>query len=248
MTVQNDDLQIYIATHKQWELPQQDRGYVPMHVGKAASELDLGILGDDTGENISVLNPYYCELTALYWMWKNSHASRVGLVHYRRYFAPVKAQILLKNTPIASSEDFEELRDECDLIVLMPDKFINAATQMPISVEQQYSMWSNGLDLALTREAIEQLDKSYVSCWDFVMRSNACSTNNMFVGKKKYVDDYCEWLFEILFKLQDWIPYRDYNAYERRVFGFLAERLFNVWIAKNRKHVRVRYRHLALPR
>ena len=61
--------------------------FTPIQVGKTNSKFDLGIQGDDTGENISRKNSSYCELTGLYWMWKNlNNAEVVGLSHYRRYF------------------------------------------------------------------------------------------------------------------------------------------------------------------
>ena len=78
-------IKIIVATHKQFVMPQDKELYLPIHVG-CEGKKDLGFQGDNTGDNISVLNPYYCELTGLYWAWKNLECDYLGLVHYRRYF------------------------------------------------------------------------------------------------------------------------------------------------------------------
>ena len=65
-----------------------DGVFRPIHVGRALADRPLDITGDDTGENISSLNPSFCELTAIFWAWKNdSDADWVGLMHYRRFLA-----------------------------------------------------------------------------------------------------------------------------------------------------------------
>lgn len=74
-----------VAAHKAYRMPE-DPMYLPLHVGKAGKSLELGFQGDDTGDNISEKNPEYCELTGLYWAWKNLDADYIGLSHYRRYF------------------------------------------------------------------------------------------------------------------------------------------------------------------
>ena len=80
------DVKIIVATHKEAEVPQDSTLYLPIHVGREGKK-DIGFIGDNTGDNISSLNPYYCELTGLYWAWKNLDCDYLGLVHYRRYFA-----------------------------------------------------------------------------------------------------------------------------------------------------------------
>lgn len=81
------EIKILVAHHKVGFI-YKDNIHEPIHVGKELSEIDLGILGDNTSENISHLNPFYCELTATYWAWKNVKTDYVGICHYRRYFCP----------------------------------------------------------------------------------------------------------------------------------------------------------------
>ena len=76
---------IIVATHKQFTMPEDAELYLPIHVGSEGKE-KLGYQCDNEGDNISNLNPYYCELTGLYWAWKNLDCDYLGLVHYRRYF------------------------------------------------------------------------------------------------------------------------------------------------------------------
>lgn len=63
------NIKLIVATHKAFQMPKDDNLYLPIHVGAEGKE-DLGYTGDNTGQHISLLNPYYCELTGLYWAWK----------------------------------------------------------------------------------------------------------------------------------------------------------------------------------
>lgn len=82
-------LKILLATHKPYPFVRRD-SLLPVWVNHAANPADFRIQGDDEGDNISRRNPDYCELTAIYWAWKNlplPHGSHIGLFHYRRYLA-----------------------------------------------------------------------------------------------------------------------------------------------------------------
>ena len=79
------DIKILVATHKKYLMPTDDI-YIPIQVGAEGKE-DLGFQKDNEGDNISAKNPFYCELTGMYWAWKNLNADYIGLVHYRRHFA-----------------------------------------------------------------------------------------------------------------------------------------------------------------
>ena len=69
------DIKIVIAAHKPYRMPE-DTMYVPLHVGAEGKKnpdgtpLDLGYQKDNEGDNISAKNPYYCELTGIYYAWK----------------------------------------------------------------------------------------------------------------------------------------------------------------------------------
>lgn len=90
------NIKILVACHKP-DVCRHDVVFTPIHVGRDISKNTdemSDFIGDNTGDNISSLNPYYCELTAQYWMWKNlKNVDIVGLAHYRRY---LKGQIQKK--------------------------------------------------------------------------------------------------------------------------------------------------------
>ena len=72
--MEQNKVKIYVASHKP-DTVYSDDVYTPIHVGRKTSpykEEMSQMIGDDTGENISGKNCYYSELTAEYWMWKNS--------------------------------------------------------------------------------------------------------------------------------------------------------------------------------
>ena len=108
-------IKILVATHKKCELPT-DYIYLPIQVGKALHpDLDLDIQPDNTGDNISVKNPYYSELTAIYWAWKNLDADYVGLAHYRRHFSTQKGKD--KFDCILHAYECQQLCSQYDLIL-----------------------------------------------------------------------------------------------------------------------------------
>ena len=93
-------VKIYIAAHKHFDIDAQ-APYQPLYVGASSIPTDnrqAGWLYDDQGDNISQKNKHYCELTGLYWIWKNSPESIVGLTHYRRAFeSPNDSKQMLKD-------------------------------------------------------------------------------------------------------------------------------------------------------
>lgn len=216
-----------IATHKTYEFPKVDC-YIPIHVGKARGNNELGIQGDNTGDNISLKNGSFCELTALYWAWKNDFFSDIeyaGLVHYRRYFSG--KEITLKGKSIASENELLSYLENADCIVSKKRNYI---------IESVYEHYKNAhfaKDMDLTKAIIAQDYADYIPAFDNVMSGKTLHLFNMFVMKKEMFYAYCEWVFDILFKLEKQVDISNYDAYQSRIFGFISERLFNVWLVKN---------------
>jgi len=223
------DIKIYIAAHKKFVVPKDDV-YIPLHVGAKGKE-SLGYQSDAEGDNISDKNSSYCELTGMYWMWKHAKADIIGLVHYRRYFFKKFFNKSVDN--ILSRSDIEELMEKYDIIVPL-----RGFTYKRGSVYDQYNYAHTISDLDLARDVIKEIYPEYMEAYNKVMNGSECVQYNMIITRKEIYDEYCEWLFNVLFKVEEreTIKLEDRDAYNRRVYGFLSERLFNVWAYKNNQY------------
>ena len=108
------NVKIIVATHKTYPMPN-DKMYFPIQVG-AEGKNNLGYQADNTGDNISKKNPYFCELTGLYWAWKNLDADYIGLAHYRRHFkgknkSKNKFDMVLKENELEGESDESKPED-----------------------------------------------------------------------------------------------------------------------------------------
>ena len=213
---------IYVVTHKniQLELP---KNYKIIGVGN--NNIINEHLHDDTGDNISSKNKNYCELTALYWLWKNSQDDFVGLEHYRRMFLNdnINEVGLLSETEILS------ILEKYDIIV--PTLFDNKTR----TVYQHYLESHKKRDLDLTKNIINHRYPEYSDPFNQVMNSRYEYGFNMMITRRDILKEYSKWLFDILFTLENKIDISEYDKYQQRIYGFLSERLFNVWI-KHKKY------------
>lgn len=205
-----EKIKILVAQHKEAEVFHNEV-YTPIHVGKSLSKTDLGILGDDTGDNISHLNPYFCELTAQYWAWKNMHdVEYIGLCHYRRYFQTE-----------FTTQNVEQLMDGADIVL----------TKSVYFSENLYSYLSRNLvpeDIMAFFLYMKGRFRNNQVVMDFLIKHNHFNPCNMFVCKKSLFDDFCQWQFSILFDLFEILPKSPYVR-EQRLMGYLAELLLPMY-------------------
>lgn len=226
------DTRIYMMTHKAFEVPKME-GYIPLQVGSALGN-DLGYLKDNTGDHISEKNPSYCELTGLYWFWKNVKCDVVGLCHYRRCFTCIERaenaqwveEVLLPVSYI------EECMQKYDLIIP------NSGMTLEGSVLKHYQEHHCISDWEECGRVIQEKYPQYYPAFLWNQDINLISLGNMVIGKKSLIDEYCEWLFDILFELETRISIEGRDTYQKRVFGFLSERLFRVWIFGKRLKIK----------
>lgn len=231
------NIKVLVATHKKYKMPE-DKLYLPIHVGAEEKE-DLGYQKDNEGENISIKNPYYCELTGLYWAWKNLKADYIGLCHYRRYFTMSKKQYKTEEEKfqnVLTYEQADKLLDNIDILLTKKRKYY---------IESLYSHYKHTMHietLDLAGEIIKEKYPKYYKEYENLKKRTWGHMFNMFIMKKEEFDKYCEWMFSILFELEKRIDYKKYDSFHARFFGRVSERLLDVYILTNSleyKEVRV---------
>ncbi|MGX6995950.1 DUF4422 domain-containing protein [Pediococcus acidilactici] len=219
------DIKIMVAAHKEFPMPKERELYLPVLVGaKRNYKPGINYQRDDDGENISEKNPNYNELTAIYWAWKNLDADAVGLVHYRRFLSK-KRKRNLEN--IINKQEVEELLAKTPIILPKKRKYY---------IETNYSHYIHAHHqepIDVTREVIADRCPEYLDAFDQMMKRTSAHMFNMFVMKKGLFDKYASWLFGILTQVEKKIDISEYSVQEARVFGYLAERLMDVWILTN---------------
>ncbi len=224
---------IIIATHKEYRMPS-DHMYVPMQLGAALSSEDLlsgphaRCLKDNLGENISTRNPSFCELTGLYWAWKHLHEDYVGLVHYRRHFRGDGQ----KKSGIRGDIFDHVLRyDELCPMLGKYKVFVPRKRHYVIeTLQSHYAHTHYQEHLDRTREILLEKYPDYVEAFDETMKQTGGHMFNMMIMERHLLDEYCTWLFDILFTLENRVDVSDYNFYQGRYSGRVGELIFNVWL------------------
>lgn len=215
---------VYVVSHKDFTMPQLSN-YVPILAGASKNNSSIQPK-DNTGDNISDKNDSYCELTAQYWVWKNTEEGNVGFVHYRRFFYESYNK---KN--IVSANQFSADLCDYDLILPEPDLFMD-------DIQIQYSKIHNSNDLLIIRDVIDHIYPQYIESFDTLMKSHTMSCYNMFVMPRSMYRQYMNWLFQILSEVEKRIDISTYDNYNKRIFGFISERLINVWVMKNKYKIK----------
>lgn len=221
-----EKLTMLVVTHKQVNIPIIE-GYKPIVVGNSNVFYD-DMYRDNTGDNISNKNANYCELTALYWAWRNlNDVKYIGLSHYRRFFS--NSFLSHKKSSFLSCKKIVSLLNKYEVILPYPKGWFDTTVE-------EWFLCTDGKKEALEklRLVVADLYPEYLNDYDETMNGYMASYFNMFVMSKELLDKYCKWLFSILFQLEKQVDLSGYTPLQARIYGFLSERLLNVWVRHNR--------------
>lgn len=214
-------VKIIIATNKKYWMPD-DPMYIPLQVGAEGRE-SIGYERDDTGENISKLNPFFCELTGTYWAWKNLDADYIGLVHYRRHFSfhPFKRNMA---SAVLKYDELEPLLDSTRVFTPSKRNYIIE------TLSSHYAHTHDADHLKVTRDIMESKYPEFLESFDMILKHRWGYMFNMMVMEKSLFDSYCGWVFDILFELRERIGENGMSKFNRRYYGRISEIIFNVWL------------------
>ena len=228
-----ENISVYVVTHKKFEmnLPQ---GYQIIHAGRELNN-DLGYNGDNSGENISKLNPYLNELTAMYWIWKNTKNDYVGTAHYRRYFSDRNSYQFSAESILKVQQAYEYLKK---YDVLIGREGVSSNTQRTLIMAED----SDGNEeiaikaITIIKKMIEKYQSKYLDAFDKIMNSQGFFYCNMLITRKYVYDELCQWLFSFILPATEEflkeVNVDELTTKQKRILGFCAERMMSVWLLK----------------
>lgn len=196
-----------------------------IQVGAALTDADISKLKDNTGENLSERNRDYCEMSAVYWAWKNDRDSDyIGLCHYRRRF--VLDEVMINDI----------MADDYDAIYTVP-QLIDGGLREEF-VERNYfltpEMWE------LTEDAIRRLSPEYLAAWQQLETSYFLLSYNMFIMRRDVFEEYCSWAFAVLEEVDKFYLNQGIQC-NNRYLGYIAELLNTVYVMKHKETLKKGY-------
>lgn len=239
-----NNVKIYSAMHKPHPVIKNCDYLVPIHVGAGQSDIPTDTISpyairDDSGKNISSKNSGYCELTGQYWVWKNTRSDYVGFFHYRRYltFRRIRltykrqkpgfldksyARFLLGMSPIRLNSLLEDKR-----VILPPPTYLEAS-----NLYDQYALAHNPSDLDLALGFLLSADIRWNQYVERLKTSPSGYFKNIFIASWDFFDGWMRFIMPILEHVEGnkIDVFRDQD--QSRLYGFLAERLFNIYLWK----------------
>lgn len=261
---------VFVSYHKKFDLLSEP-SFHPIHAGRAIYEtnsqedrdwLETNCIGDETGDNISRFNKEFCEMTAIYWIWKNfnfKNYSHIGHMQYRRHF------ILDENFFLTSPSNKEKISYGCIHFPHVNETYLQKSALSIANVKKILNEYEAILPIPgdLSKVGVNNLWEDYLTkipgshiddLKELVMLWKELGLNGesldsyleypvkrmyqMFIVSVEEFRKYCEFLFPILFELSNRIDVSLYTKNGKRTLGYLAELIygwyFNEFIKKHK--------------
>lgn len=194
----------------------------PIQVGAALTDCVIAKIKDNMGANISHKNRNYCELTATYYMWKNNRSDYKGICHYRRIF---------------------DINDGQMDKLIMANGGVDAILPYPSihypDIGSQHCRYVKDCDWNAMLQALKEVVPEYYDAYqDYVSRQQYFYNYNMLIARKEVFDDYCNWLFPILERIEELSTPKG-NERSDRYIGYLGENLTTLYFMKNKDKLKI---------
>ncbi|WP_031549219.1 DUF4422 domain-containing protein [Oribacterium sp. FC2011] len=202
------------------ELPEW---VVPVQGGASLTDCRIAEIRDDLGDNISDKNRLYSEMSVMYWAWKNvKNVSYKGLCHYRRRF-------------ILSDQEVDILPESVINVILTTPRVTTYGLRH-LFVDE-YPLTTNDF-LEDVTNAVEHMHPGEGKIFACYLDNRFYYPNNMLIAQACVFDDYCEWIFGILFELEETYRVQCIPIKERSI-GYAAELLTGYYFMKMKDKLKI---------
>jgi len=241
-----EDLKILVGYHRPFLKPPESEIFLPIQGGKKLGIVNLGMQGDDSGDNISEKQPSFGPYTVLYWAWKNikflyPNLKYIGFFHYRRYMALDTEQNIEKNNThfgrrIKFVNKIPDMKDcACTIREALDawDILLIDEVKMPYSIKTGYEVCHNWKYWILFKTIVKEMAPDYIGLFEKDLEENNIGIeSSLFITRWKIFDAFCKWMFPLLFELEKQIKAGGYDPEDRDV-AFIGEWLMGLFIEKN---------------
>lgn len=256
-------IKILVCYHKP-EHVFENEILTPIHLGRALAAKEdtagtalAGMLGDDGGDNISALNRKFCEMTALYWAWRNyaqlGNPDYCGLMHYRRlldFAGDHPSGVLHVSSPA-------EIRPESIApnvirgVVSRHDVCVKSPIKIKWLDPQGRPGFCNVLQQYLTVHGDRHLTDAFAAAAgdpEYARDAKAYQSAdkhylcNIAVMRRDIFLDYARWMFESLFALDKRIDYAA-PGQDIRAVSYLSERLTGLYLTRLHRLGKLKIKH-----
>ena len=202
---------------------------VPLQVGAENAMRKIARLQDNQGDNISLKNKNYCEITGLYWLWKNKLGKK-SVGNDRQYYGLFQYRRML----MISENDIYRLADN-DVDVLLPYPMIYEP-----NIAVHHKRYLSDKDWQVLLDVIEKYSPQYISIIQDVMTQDYFYNYNVIIAEKNVLADYCQWLFDILEQVEILSSPPERERADRYL-GYMAENLATVYFLGNKNNLHIRH-------